>query len=165
MRETNDDISLLAALKGAKFEASLVTTFNATLPFYEEVVLRRLQAADSRHNVVLMDAVQCARSWATPSLRPRLAGSAYALIPMAAPGAFHPKICLLASKKRCVLFIGSHNLTLSGFGFNREVTTHIDVRPDSAPAHKLVLSHVWSLVREWLRTQEGALAPLSLIHI
>lgn len=166
MRETNDDISLLAALKGAKFEASLVTTFNATLPFYEEVVLRRLQAADSRHNVVLMDAVQCARSWATPSLRPRLAGSAYALIPMAAPGAFHPKICLLASKKRCVLFIGSHNLTLSGFGFNREVTTHIDVRPDSAPAHKLVLSHVWSLVREWLRTQEGALAPsvLEAVH-
>lgn len=86
--------------------------------------------------------------------------------PMAAPGAFHPKICLLASKKRCVLFIGSHNLTLSGFGFNREVTTHIDVRPDSAPAHKLVLSHVWSLVREWLRTQEGALAPsvLEAVH-
>lgn len=159
MRETNDDISLLAALKGSKFDASLVTTFNATLPFYEEVVLRRLQAADSRHNVVLMDAVQCARSWAMPSLRPRLAGSAYALIPMAAPGAFHPKICLLASKKRCVLFIGSHNLTLSGFGFNREVTTHIDVHPDSYPAHRLVLSHVWSLVSEWLRTQEGTLAP------
>ncbi|WP_431112476.1 hypothetical protein [Variovorax paradoxus] len=159
MPETNDDISLLAALKGAKFEASLVTTFNATLPFYEEVLLRRLQAAESRHNVVLMDAVQCARSWATPSLRPRLAGATYALIPMAAPGAFHPKICLLASKKRCVLFIGSHNLTLSGFGFNHEVTTHIDVRPDSDPAHKLVLSHIWSLIREWLRTQEGVLAP------
>lgn len=159
MSDTNDDISLLAALKGTKFEASLVTTFNATLPFYEEVVLRRLQAAESRHNVVLMDTVQCARSWATPSLRPRLAGSAYALIPMAAPGAFHPKICLLASRKRCVLFIGSHNLTLSGFGFNREVTTHIDVGPDSDPAHKLVLSHVWSLIRDWLRTQEGALAP------
>ncbi len=159
MGDTNHDISLLAALKGAKFEASLVTTFNAALPFYEEVVLRRLQAAESRHNVVLMDTVQCARSWATPSLRPRLAGSAYALIPMAAPGAFHPKICLLASKKRCILFIGSHNLTLSGFGFNREVTTHIDVGPDGDPAHKRVLSHIWSLVREWLRTQEGALAP------
>ena len=159
MSETNDGISLLAALKGAKFDASLITTFNATLPFYEEVVLRRLQAAESRHNVVLMDSVQCARSWATPSLRPRLAGSAYALIPMAAPGAFHPKICLLASKKRCALFIGSHNLTLSGFGFNREVTTYIDVGPDADPAHKLVLSHVWSLIREWLRTQEDKLAP------
>lgn len=133
MGDTNDDISLLAALKGAKFEASLVTTFNATLPFYEEVVLRRLQAAESRHDVVLMDAVQCARSWATPSLRPRLAGSAYALIPMLAPGSFHPKICLLASKKRCVVFIGSHNLTLSGFGFNRKVTTCIDVRLTATP--------------------------------
>ena len=38
MRETNDDISLLAALKGAKFEASLVTTFNATLPFYLSLI-------------------------------------------------------------------------------------------------------------------------------
>lgn len=159
MGDTNEDVSLLAALKGAKFEASLVTTFNATFPFYEEVVLRRLQAAGSRHNVVLMDAVQCARSWATPTLRPRLAGSAYALIPMTAPGAFHPKICLLASKKRWILLIGSHNLTLSGFGFNREVTTYIDVRPNSVPAHKLLLSHVWSLLKEWLRTQAETLAP------
>lgn len=159
MSDANEDISLLAALKGAKFEASLITTFNATLPFYEEVVLRRLQAAESRHNVVLIDAAQCARSWATSSLRPRLAGSAYALIPMTAPGAFHPKICLLASKKRCVLFIGSHNLTLSGFGYNREVTTYIDVRHDSPPSHKLLLSHVWSLLQEWLRTQEHMLAP------
>ena len=159
MSDANDDISLLAALKGAKFEASLMTTFNATLPFYEEVVLRRLQAAESRHNVVLIDATQCARSWAMPSLRPRLAGSAYALIPMAAPGAFHPKIFLLASKKRCVVFIGSHNLTLSGFGFNREVTTCIDVRHDSLPSHKLLLNHVWSLLQEWLRTQENMLAP------
>jgi hypothetical protein len=70
MGETNDDISLLAALKNAKFDASLVTTFNATLPFYEEVVLRRLQAAESRHNVVLMDAVQCARPRQRPDQRP-----------------------------------------------------------------------------------------------
>ncbi|MDR9838391.1 hypothetical protein [Herbaspirillum huttiense] len=163
MVDMNEDISLLAALKGAKFEASLITTFNSTLPFYEEVVLRRLQAAESRHNVVLMDATQCARSWAKPSLRPRLAGSTYTLVPMAAPGAFHPKICLLASKKRCILFIGSHNLTLSGFGFNREVTTYLDVHSGSAPAHKLLLTHVWSLIREWIQAQSKAL-PSSVLE-
>lgn len=159
MPDANEDISLLAVLKEGKFEASLITTFNATLPFYEEVVLRRLRASGSMDNVVLMDSVQCARSWATPSLRPRMAGALYTLIPVVAPGAFHPKICLLAAKKRCVLFVGSHNVTLSGFGFNREVTTIIDVRPDSDPAHRLVLSHAWSLISEWLRTQEGGLAP------
>lgn len=159
MPEINEEISLLAALKDGRFEASLITTFNATLPFYEEVVLRRLKAAGSNDNVVLMDSVQCARSWATPSLRPRIAGSSYTLIPVVAPGAFHPKICLLAGRKRCVLLIGSHNVTLSGFGFNREVTTLIDVRPDSDAAHRLVLSHAWSLIREWLRTQKELVAP------
>lgn len=162
MPDVNEDISLLAALKDGKFEASLITTFNATLPFYEEVVLRRLRASGSTDNVVLMDSVQCARSWATPSLRPRMAGSLYTLIPVVAPGAFHPKICLLAGRKRCVLFVGSHNVTLSGFGFNREVTTIVDVRPDGEPSHRLVLSHAWSLIREWLRTQEDLLAPCVL---
>jgi hypothetical protein len=156
---SDEAISLLDAFKSATFEASLITTFNATLPFYEEVVLRRLMSAGSRQNVVLMDAAQCARSWSTPSLRPKFAGQAYTLLPISAPGAFHPKITLLAGKKRSLLRIGSHNLTLSGFGLNREVTNSIEIAADSGPAHKLVLGHAWSLVCEWVRTQEALLAP------
>lgn len=154
---SEETISLLQAIKSGSFEASLITTFNATLSFYEDVVLRKLVSAGSRYNVVMMDRAQCARSFATPSLRPRLAGATYTLAPIAAPGAFHPKICILAGKKRSLLLIGSHNLTLSGFGFNREVTNWIEVKAGSGAGHHLALAHAWSLVQEWLRSQGDSL--------
>lgn len=150
---SDESISLLQVIKTGGFEASLMTTFNSTLSFYEDVVLRKLIAAGSRYNVVLMDRAQCARAFATPSLRPRLAGASYTLAPIGAPGAFHPKLCILTGRKRSMLLVGSHNLTLSGFGFNREVTNWIEVKPDSPPDHRLALAHAWSLVQEWLRTQ------------
>lgn len=93
----SEPISILDVIKRGGFEASLITTFNATLPFYEEVVLRKLVGAGCRHNVVLMDRSQCAISWASEATRPRLAGHAYTLLPIAAPGAFHPKLCILAA--------------------------------------------------------------------
>lgn len=158
---SDETISLLEVIKTGGFEASLITTFNATLSFYEDYLLRKLQAAGSRYNVVLMDRSQCARSFATPSLRPRLAGASYTLAPIAAPGAFHPKICILAGRKRSMLLVGSHNLTLSGFGFNREVTNWIEVKSGSPASHQLALAHAWSLVQEWLRTQSQLPEELS----
>jgi hypothetical protein len=86
----SEAISILEVIKRGGFEASLITTFNATLPFYEEVVLRKLVSAGCRHNVVLMDRAQCAVSWASEATRPRLAGYGYTLLPVSAPGAFHP---------------------------------------------------------------------------
>jgi hypothetical protein len=154
---SEETISLLQAIKSGSFEASLITTFNATLSFYEDVVLRKLLSAGSRYNVVMMDRAQCARSFATPSLRPRFAGASYTLAPLAAPGAFHPKICILAGKRRSVLLVGSHNLTLSGFGFNREVTNWVEVKAGSGAGHRLALAHAWSLVQDWVRTQGSSL--------
>jgi hypothetical protein len=160
--QPNQDVSLLQVIKSGAIEASLLTTFNATLPFYEDVVLRKLVAAGSKYNLVLMDRAQCARSWETPSMRPRMAGSAYALVPMAAPGAFHPKIGILAGKKRSVFFVGSHNLTLSGFGFNREVTNWMQLDGNADSGRRFALAHAWSLVREWVSRQEEAL-PSALV--
>ena len=53
-------ISLFDELRKGGYEASLITTFNAYLPFYEEVVLRRLVSCGIRHNVLMMDAKQYA---------------------------------------------------------------------------------------------------------
>jgi hypothetical protein len=53
-------VSLSELIDREGFEASLITTFNANLPFYEEFVLRRLQSKNCRQNFVLMDAAQCA---------------------------------------------------------------------------------------------------------
>lgn len=68
----SDGISIFDVIKRGGYEASLITTFNSTLPFYEEVVLRKLVSAGCRHNVVLMDRSQCAAAWESEATRPRL---------------------------------------------------------------------------------------------
>jgi len=157
-----EPISILDVIKRGGFEASLITTFNATLPFYEEVVLRKLVGAGCRHNVVLMDRTQCAISWASEATRPRLAGHAYTLLPIAAPGAFHPKLCILVGSKKASILIGSHNLTLSGFGYNREVTNWIEVAGSKDTEGAALLADSWRMARQWIEMERGKSADALL---
>jgi hypothetical protein len=158
-----EPISLIDVVKRGGYEASLITTFNATLPFYEEFVLRRLIAAGSRYNVLMMDAAQCAQVWSSEAARPRLAGHAYALLPMKVPGAFHPKVCLLAGPRKASLLIGSHNLTLSGFGYNREVTNWIDIAGARDADGVAALADTWALLETWI-SQQAQHLPDSLLE-
>lgn len=151
----SEPISILDVIKRGGYEASLITTFNATLPFYEEVVLRKLVGAGCRHNVVLMDRAQCAVSWASEATRPRLAGHAYTLLPIGAPGAFHPKLCILVGPKKAAVLIGSHNLTLSGFGYNREVTNWIEVSGVKDAEGASLLADAWQMARQWIEMERG----------
>ncbi len=80
-------------------------------------------AAGCTHNVLMMDAARCAEAFASEDHRPRRAGRDYTLIPVAVGGAFHPKILLRVGKAKGALFVGSHHLTLSGFGLNDEITS------------------------------------------
>ncbi|QIM47940.1 hypothetical protein G9Q38_01470 [Pusillimonas sp. DMV24BSW_D] len=158
-----DSISLLNVIKQGGFDASLITSFNASLPFYEEVVLRRLVAADCQQNIVLMDYAQCSLSWQSEATRPRLAGTAYSLVPVSVPGAFHPKICILAGKKKAAVLVGSHNLTLSGFGYNREITNWVHVTDDKDREGTALLDSVWQMGREWIELAREHVPP-SLIE-
>ncbi len=120
-----DDIastSLLDHVAETGFRASVITTYSCYFPFYEEVVLRRLMAAGCMHNVLMVDATRCAEAFAIEELRPRRAGRDYTLIPVKVGGAFHPKMFLSFGKSKGSLLVGSHNVTLSGFGLNDEVT-------------------------------------------
>lgn len=159
----SEPISLVDVVRCGGYEASLITTFNATLPFYEEFVLRKLIAAGSRYNVVMMDAAQCAQVWSSEAARPRLAGHAYALLPMKVPGSFHPKIFLLAGTRKASLLIGSHNLTLSGFGYNREVTNWIDIGGGNDADGVAALADTWALLETWINQQAHHL-PDSLLE-
>ncbi len=141
---------LLDDFKTRGFDASLITTFNAYLPFYERVVLPRLVAGGCRYNIVLIDARQCSRGLAQPDTRPHLAGDSYLLVPVRAPRAFHPKICLLANRKRGRLVVGSHNLTLAGFGGNRELTNRLEIRPAAGDGSQAVAAAAFRFAREWL---------------
>lgn len=140
--------SLIDELRSGGYEAALFTTFNAYLPFYEDVVLRRLITAGVRHNVLLMDQGQY--SAALQSAPPRLAGRRYTLLPIQVPGAFHPKLIFLAGKNKGFLAIGSHNLTLAGFGFNRELTNLLAIPGAGDPEARMLARHAWDSVCGWL---------------
>ncbi len=160
-----EEIDLLSAVAGkggesksgsqkrGKFEASIIATFNAYLPFYEDVVLRRLVASGCHHNVLLMDRGDLLQSFSAPTSWPRLAGRAYTLVPMKASGAFHPKVALLVGKKSARIFVGSHNVTLSGFGNNRELSTQLDLPKGSEDPHAPLAQAVWAYFEAWLDHQ------------
>jgi hypothetical protein len=114
--------SLLEHISETGFRSSVFTTYSCYFPFYEEVVLRRLMASGCTHNVLMVDAARCAEAFAVEELRPRRAGRDYTLIPVKVGGAFHPKLFLRFGKSKGALLVGSHNVTLSGFGLNDEVT-------------------------------------------
>ena len=157
----SEAVSLLEVIKRGGYEASMITTFNATLPFYEEVLLRKLVSAGCRHNVILMDRRQCAVAWGSQATRPRLAGHAYTLLPIGVNGAFHPKICLLLGPKKASILVGSHNLTLSGLGFNREITNWVEVGGVKDIEGAAILRSVWQMLREWINLEHGKVpAPI-----
>ena len=141
-------LSLLEELRKGGYEASLITTFNAYLPFYEEVLLRRLINAGVRHNVLLMDAQQYNVS--LQSHPPRLAGRRYTLAPIAVPGAFHPKLIFLAGKQKGLVIVGSHNVTLAGFGFNRELTNVIRIRATDDEPGLVIAVRAWAEIMQWI---------------
>jgi hypothetical protein len=116
-----------------RLSASVVTSYSINLPFYEDVVLRHLEAAGSRLNVVLVDGAELAKSFLVESTRPRRAGRDYVLVPMSAAGAFHPKIICLFSEEGMRIAVGSHNLTEAGFGRNGEISAIFGFDQQAAP--------------------------------
>lgn len=149
-----DRCSLLDVIKQGGFEASLISTFNCYFPFYENVVLRRLLAGGSRHNVLLMDSGQLVES--VKCAPPMEAGRSYSLAPVKVPGAFHPKLILLVGRKKAVMAVGSHNMTLQGFGFNRELTNILQYRPGDDVEASL-FSSAFAIVDRWLESNRSNL--------
>jgi hypothetical protein len=147
-----EELSIFEAIRRREYAASLVTTFNAYFPFYEEVVLRHLNATGCQHNVVLMDAGQCGHALAHVELRPRLAGKSYALLPIKCGGAFHPKLILLVGRQHGLLLVGSHNLTLSGFSFNRELTNCFEYAGDKDRALLPIFHSALKFIKAWAAT-------------
>jgi hypothetical protein len=150
-----NELSILDELRriGIGYEFSFAATYNAYLPFYEEVVLRRLASAGCRANVLMMDGRQCAGAYASDDTRPRLAGREYTFIPVRAGGAFHPKLMFLVGRHKGLLFVGSHNLTVAGFGHNRELTSRFEVDDDSKQADLAIFGRAWDFLRAWAAGQ------------
>lgn len=152
-----DGLKLLQELKDGSYQAALFGSYNVSFAFFEEVVLRALRSRGCDHNLLLMDAAQCASNLADPELAPRGAGRLYGVVPVAAPGAFHPKFVLLLGKRQSRLLLGSHNLTLSGFGLNREISNVLSVTERTSEA---LAQSVFQFALAWARTSAREMAEL-----
>jgi hypothetical protein len=140
-------ISLLEVIRERGAEMALVASYNVYFPFFERVVLPRLRSAGCGYVVLMMDAGQLSAVAQDPGARPMLAGREYGLLPIAAPGAFHPKFYLFIGKQRSRLLVGSHNLTLSGFGLNMEITTLFEATTEERSRQPFQVT--WRFGKEW----------------
>lgn len=136
-----------------RFLASFITTYSINLPFYESVVLRHLEAAGSRLNVVLVDAHELAKSFVDESTRPQRAGLDYVLLPVRTGGAFHPKVTALFSDDGMAVAVGSHNLTEAGYGRNAEISVTFGFDGQLAPLN------IARPIADYLLQCAGELAP------
>src|SRR5262249_48877104 len=85
-------------------------------------------------------------------------GSDYLLLPVDLAASFHPKFILLLGKRGARLILGSHNVTLAGFGINREITTSFTSTTDGPTANPARI--VWRFVRAWARQFPGRIQDL-----
>jgi hypothetical protein len=88
-------------------------------------------------------------------------GVEYTLIPIHTHGAFHPKIVFLLGPKRAAISVGSHNLTLSGFGINREVAGLVEFS-NADPKDAQFIRAAWIELSHWIQN-EAAFSPRELL--
>lgn len=144
----NQAVSLFNELKSGGYDTCLMTTFSIDFPFYEDVLLRRMQSSGISHHVLLAD-----KSMTLAAMKerpPSKVGSQYVLAPMACPGAFHPKLLLLLGKNKGLLAVGSHNCTLSGFGQNLEITNILRFTKGQNEQYLAIFQQAFQAFQTWL---------------
>lgn len=99
-------------------EEALFLTFNVDLGYFETRLLGLLRATGARITVVADAGV-----WSPDTRAVKHAGRAYHLGLVEHATAFHPKLMVLAGPKRVTAAVGSGNLTIGGWQYNRELLT------------------------------------------
>jgi hypothetical protein len=152
-----DKLSLLDHVKVGGYDASLITSYAVSFDVYEQLLLRKLVGGGCRYNVLLVDHQQLAKAWASEELRPCVAGSAYTLAPIRMGGAFHPKIWFLAGRKKALLIVGTHNLTLAGLGYNRELTSIVELGAERDASLDGLVADAWRATKAWVEQCKATL--------
>ncbi|QDB79589.1 hypothetical protein FE251_09550 [Georgenia wutianyii] len=109
---------------------ALYLTFNVSLEFFETRLLGISRAAGAAVTVIAD-----ANHYAPNSRAISGAGRSYVSGLAAIPGAFHPKVTVLAGPERALIGIGSGNLTVNGWHRNEETLTLVTAdREHGCPA-------------------------------
>lgn len=114
-----------AARPDRQAREALYLTFNVSLEFFETRLLGISRAAGAAVTVVAD-----ANHYAPNSRAISGAGKSYVSGLAATPGAFHPKVTVVAGPERALIGIGSGNLTVNGWHRNEETLTLITADPD-----------------------------------
>ena len=139
MSQQSPKLDLHGRLKKHAFEHALITTYNFGARFFEDYALENFKSLQDNGNIsVLLDegeyqdllkaAGENAESF------PKQANLRYLLHPIRVPGVFHPKVFLLAGKRRGLLLIGSANFTQDGLGSNAELVAAFDYEEEKNEA-------------------------------
>lgn len=121
-----------------QFREALFLTFNIDVGFFETRLLGACRAAGAAVTVVADAYV-----YDLDPRSARSAGQTYAIGLAAAPGAFHPKLSVLAGPEQALIGIGSGNITVNGWHRSDEISIVIDADTTSCP-------HLVADLAEWL---------------
>ena len=134
--------STLECIDG-RYEHAVFTTYSINLRFFEEWVLPLLRASGAHNITVLADEAQLGIALADRSLRS--IGRSYHVVSVRlGPGAFHPKLFLLAGDDGARACVTSANLTVDGQLRNVESAIALD---SSVPEHRQPIADLGSFVR------------------
>lgn len=126
-------MNLIKELSKAKgFTGCLALTYNVNLPWFERVVLRQLRRQGLRHFVILADRARLSEEIGQHLDLVSALGRLYSALGVHVSGSFHPKLLLLTGERAARLYVGSGNLTSSGYGRNLEIFERWDVSPQDA---------------------------------
>jgi hypothetical protein len=162
MSQLTPKLDLHGRLKKHAFEHALITTYNFGARFFEDYALENFKSLQDNGNVSLLldegeyqDLLKAAAE--NSESFPRLANIRYLLHPVRVPGVFHPKVFLLASRRRGLLFVGSANFTQDGLGSNAELVTAFDYEEEKNGAALPLLQSAFrffeSLAEHWPSVQ------------
>jgi hypothetical protein len=113
-------------------ESALLSTYCASLAYFEAEVYEHLYRAGAGRITVLVDWRDYESSF-SDVLALRGLGCDYRVQPVRLPNpsaAFHPKLYLTRGADTATLVVSSANLTLPGFRRNAEIVDRLTVRPD-----------------------------------
>lgn len=106
------------------YDIALMTTFNFDIKYFERAILNPLYARGLKKISIFVDAKELTES--IKHVENCHLGRKYMVNPIEMNGSFHPKLVLLLGEKKARLFVGSANLTASGYTTNNEIFNFFD---------------------------------------
>lgn len=114
------------------FETVLALTYSFDPRFFERVALRDLEAGGARRVLIVADHHEAREAVRRCARDIGLLGHRYRLATAAPSRTFHPKLIARLSPERGRVWVGSGNLTYTGWGGNRELGAGWDMGPGCA---------------------------------